>query len=67
MAGDGEHRQPAGQPTGIRAERTAEESARPAWVKPAVHRFSLQKTLAGSGVGPDATAQTGAFHRGTGP
>jgi hypothetical protein len=45
MAGDGEH----GQPARIQADRTATESARPAWAKPVVRRFSLQKTLSGSG------------------
>jgi hypothetical protein len=49
MARDGEYSRSAGRPTGVRAERSAEESARPAWAKPAVRRFSLQKTLAGSG------------------
>jgi hypothetical protein len=49
MARDGEHRQSAAQSAGIRAERSADESARSAWAKPAVRRFSLQKTLAGSG------------------
>lgn len=49
MARDGEYGRSAGQPGGIRAERTAEESACPAWAKPTVRRFSLQKTLAGSG------------------
>jgi hypothetical protein len=53
MAHDGEHSRAAGRPAGVRAERTAEESARPAWAKPAVRRFSLQKTLAGSGAFPD--------------
>jgi hypothetical protein len=56
MARDGEYGRSAGQPAGIRAELTAEESARPAWAKPTVRRFSLQKTLAGSG----------AFHDGGG-
>ena len=46
MAGYGEHRQPAGIP----AERTVEKSTRPAWAKPEIRRFSLQKTLTGSGV-----------------
>jgi len=50
MAGDDEH----GQTAGIQAERTTEESARPAWAKPVVRRFSLQKTLAGSGNFTDA-------------
>jgi len=45
MAGDVE----LGRPAGMQAERTAEESARPAWAKPVVRRFSLQRTLAGSG------------------
>jgi hypothetical protein len=49
MAHDGEYSRMAGRPAGARSERTAEESARPAWAKPAVRRFSLQKTLAGSG------------------
>ena len=59
MAGDDEH----GQTAGIQAERTTEESARPAWAKPVVRRFSLQKTLAGSGIfvdggGADTAAAT---------
>ena len=45
MAGNGKH----GQPAGIQVDRTAEKTARPPWAKPAVRRFSLQKTLAGSG------------------
>jgi hypothetical protein len=45
MAGDGEH----GQAAGIQADRPAAESARPAWAKPVVRRFSLAKTVAGSG------------------
>ncbi len=49
MAHDGEHSRAAGRAAGTAAERAAEESARPAWAKPAVRRFSLQKTLAGSG------------------
>jgi len=49
MARDGELRQPAAQSAGIPAERSADDSARSAWAKPAVRRFSLQKTLAGSG------------------
>jgi hypothetical protein len=49
MAGNDEH----GQPAGIQAERTAEESARPAWAKPVIRRFSLHKTLAGSGGSTD--------------
>jgi len=53
MAREGEHSRSAGQSAGVRAERTAEESARPAWAKPAVRRFSLQKTLAGSGAFSD--------------
>jgi hypothetical protein len=53
MARDGEHGQPTAQSAGIRAERSADESGRPAWAKPAVRRFSLQKTLAGSGAFPD--------------
>jgi hypothetical protein len=49
MAGDVEHRQPAG----IRAELTTEESARRAWAKPALRRFSLQRTMALSGSSTD--------------
>ena len=56
MTGDGEHRQPAAQSAGIRAERSADESARRAWARPAVRRFSLQKTLAGSGAFHDTGA-----------
>jgi hypothetical protein len=52
MAGNGER----GQPAGMQADRTATESARPAWAKPVIRRFSLAKTLAGSG----------AFHDGGG-
>ena len=54
MAGYGEHGQPTGQAAGMRAEPAAEESARRAWAKPVVRRFSLQRTLAGSGVAFDA-------------
>jgi hypothetical protein len=53
MAGYGEHGQPTGQAAGMRAEPAAEESARRAWAKPVVRRFSLQKTLAGTGIFPD--------------
>jgi len=53
MAGYGEHVPSAAQPAGMRAEGTAGESARPAWAKPVVRRFSLQKTLAGSGAFAD--------------
>lgn len=49
MAGYGEHGQSAGQAAGMRAEPATEESARRAWAKPVIRRFSLQKTLAGSG------------------
>ena len=49
MAGYGEHGRPPGQAAEMRAEGTPEEFARRAWAKPAVRRFSLQKTLAGSG------------------
>lgn len=56
MAHDAEHSRAAGRPTGVRAERMAEESARPAWAKPVVRRFSLQKTLAGSGAFHDTGA-----------
>jgi hypothetical protein len=45
MAGDGED----GQPAEMQAERTVEESTRPACAKPVIRRFSLQKTLSGSG------------------
>jgi hypothetical protein len=45
MTGNVEH----GQPARIPAARTATESARPAWAKPVIRRFSLAKTLAGSG------------------
>ncbi len=38
-----------GQPSGIQTDWTATESARPVWAKPVVRRFSLAKTLAGSG------------------
>jgi hypothetical protein len=61
MAHDGEHSRAAGRPTGVRAERTAEESARPAWAKPSVRRFSLQRTLSGSGVASDGSKATSAF------
>jgi hypothetical protein len=43
MAEDGEHRLLA------RTEPTAGECARRAWAKPALHRFSLQRTMALSG------------------
>jgi hypothetical protein len=49
MASDGEH----GQPARMQAERPATKSARPAWAKPVVRRFSLAKTLAGSGAFSD--------------
>ena len=49
MAGDGEH----GQSAGMQADRTTQESARPVWAKPVVCRFSLQKTLACSGIFTD--------------
>ena len=52
MAGNDEH----GQPAETHAEQTATETVRPAWAKPVIRRFSLQKTLAGSG----------AFHDGGG-
>jgi hypothetical protein len=45
MAGDGEH----GQPAEMQADRTAEESVRPAWAKLVIRRFSLQETLSRSG------------------
>jgi hypothetical protein len=54
MAGYGGHGQSEGQPAGMGAEGAAEESARRAWAKPVVRRFSLQKTLAGSGIFFDA-------------
>jgi hypothetical protein len=53
MAAYGEHGQLTAQPAGMRAEETAEESGRLAWAKPVVRRFSLQKTLAGSGAFAD--------------
>jgi hypothetical protein len=55
MTGDSEH----GQPAGIQADRTAIEFARPAWAKPVVCRFSLQKTLAGSNTFPDPPSYSG--------
>jgi hypothetical protein len=57
MPGYGEHSAPvSGQPSGTGAERKAEEPARRAWAKPVVRRFSLQKTLAGSGIHFDMDA-----------
>jgi hypothetical protein len=53
MASDGEYSRAAGRPTGVRAEQTAEECARRAWAKPALHRFSLQRTMALSGSSTD--------------
>jgi hypothetical protein len=50
MAGYGERGQPAGEPAGTGSEREAEESARRAWAKPVVRRFSMRETLAGSGI-----------------
>jgi hypothetical protein len=57
MTGNGEH----GQPARKRVEQTAAESARPAWAKPVIRRFSLARTLAGSGVFNDG----GAVHQPT--
>jgi hypothetical protein len=56
MAEDGTLRQPAEQATGIGL--TAGEGTRPAWAKPTMHRFSLQRTLAGSNIDTDT-------HKGT--
>jgi hypothetical protein len=56
MAEGGALRQPAEQATGMGL--TAAEDARPAWAKPAMHRFSLQRTLAGSNIHADT-------HKGT--
>jgi hypothetical protein len=61
MAHDGEQGRAAGRPAEVRAERTAEESARSAWAKPALHRFSLQRTLSGSGVASDGSKAVSAF------
>jgi hypothetical protein len=49
MAHDDEFVNSADEVVGRQAERAAEASGRRPWVKPAVHLFSLQKTLAGSG------------------
>jgi hypothetical protein len=49
MAGYGEQGQSEGQ-AGMRAESAAGESGRRAWATPVVRRFSLQQTLAGSGI-----------------
>ena len=57
MAGNGKH----GQPAGIQVDRTAEKTARPLWAKPVIRRFSLQKTLAGSGTTPDGLAHSSFF------
>jgi hypothetical protein len=48
MAEDGEHRRLTG------TEPTSGECARRAWAKPALHRFSLQRTMALSGGFTDA-------------
>jgi hypothetical protein len=58
MAGCGEYGQSAGQAAGVRAESVVGESGRRAWATPVVRRFSLQQTLAGSGVNLD----TGGIH-----
>jgi hypothetical protein len=42
-------------------ELAEEEPTRPAWAKPALHRFSLQRTLAGSGVASDTIKASSAF------
>lgn len=54
MAGYGEQGQPAGQSARMPGEPASGESARRAWAKPVVRRFSLQKTLAGTGTFGDA-------------
>ena len=61
MAGDGEYGQPAEQAGAIRPELTEAEPSRRAWAKPAMHRFSLQRTLAGSGVTSDGSKAVSAF------
>jgi hypothetical protein len=53
MAEDGEHRRLAGPSAGM--ESVSGEGARRAWAKPAMQRFSLQRTLAGSGGAHDVT------------
>jgi hypothetical protein len=61
MAGDGEHGQSAEQAGAIRPELAEEKPRRRAWAKPAMYRFSLQRTLAGSGVASDGSKATSAF------
>lgn len=38
----------------------AEERTRPAWAKPVLYRFSLQRTLAGSGLTGDVARSSSA-------
>jgi hypothetical protein len=58
MAGYGEQGQSAGMP----GEPADGEAARRAWARPVVRRFSLQRTLAGTGIFNDL----GALHQHTG-
>lgn len=59
MADYGEQGQSAGVPAEMGAERAAEEPARLAWAKPVVRRFSLRKTLSGSGAAFDGGDPSG--------
>jgi hypothetical protein len=56
MAGYGEQGQSAGQSTGIPGKPADGEAARRAWATPVVRRFSLQRTLAGTGIFNDLGA-----------
>ena len=45
----------------MRGEFTAAERARRAWARPQLHRISLQRTLAGSGITSDVDKATSAL------
>jgi len=59
MIEDGARRQPAERAERMRPE-LAEERTRPAWAKPVLYRFSLQRTLAGSGLTGDVARSSSA-------
>lgn len=61
MAEDGTLRQPAQQAAGMRPQLTAGEGPRRAWARPAMQRFSLQRTLAGSSTHSDVSKPLDAF------
>jgi hypothetical protein len=56
MAGYGEQEQSASQSAGMPGEPAVGESARRVWARPVVRRFSLQRTLAGTGTFSDLGA-----------